>query len=49
MVLEIKDQYESQRAAIESIAAKISRSGETLRKWMRQHEHDSRFCSIEAL
>ena len=41
MVAEAKDQYESLWAAIESIAAKIGCSGETLRKWVRQHERDA--------
>jgi transposase len=41
MVLEAKDQHESQWAAIESIAAKIGCSAETLRKWIRQHERDA--------
>ena len=41
MVFEAKDQYESQWAAIESIAAKIGCSAETLRKWTRQRERDA--------
>ncbi len=41
MVFEAKDQYESQWAAIESIAAKIGCSAETLRKWLRQRERDA--------
>jgi transposase len=41
MVVEAKDQYESQWAAIESIAAKIGCTAETLRRWVRQHERDS--------
>jgi transposase len=41
MVFEAKDQYESQWAAIESIAAKIGCSAETLRKWLRQQERDA--------
>ena len=41
MVFEAKDQYESQWAAIESIAAKIGCSAETLRRWVRQHERDN--------
>jgi len=40
MVFEAKDQYESQWAAIESIAAKIGCTGETLRRWVRQAERD---------
>ena len=40
MVFEAKDQYESQWAAIESIAAKIGCTAETLRKWVRQAERD---------
>jgi hypothetical protein len=35
MVFDAKDQYPSQWAAIESIAAKIGCTGETLRKWVR--------------
>ena len=38
MVFEAKDQYESQWAAIESIAAKIGCTAETLRRWVRQAE-----------
>ncbi len=41
MVFDAKDQYESQWAAIESIAGKIGCSGETLRKWVRQGERDA--------
>ena len=41
MVFEAKDQYDSQWAAIESIAAKIGCSAETLRKWIRQRERDA--------
>ena len=41
MVFEAKNQYESQWAAIESIAAKIGCSAETLRKWIRQRERDA--------
>ena len=41
MVFDAKDQYPSQWAAIESIAAKIGCTGETLRKWVRQGERDS--------
>ena len=41
MVFEAKDQYDSQWAAIESIAAKIGCSAETLRKWLRQRERDA--------
>ena len=36
MVFDAKDQYPSQWAAIESIAAKIGCTGETLRKWVHQ-------------
>ena len=38
MVFEHQDEHPSQWAAICSIAAKIGCSGETLRKWLRQHE-----------
>ena len=41
MVMEAGGQYESQWAAIESIAAKIGCTAETLRKWVRQGERDS--------
>ena len=41
MVFDAKDQYPSQWAAIESIASKIGRTGETLRKWVPQGERDS--------
>ena len=41
MVFDAKDQYPSQWTAIESIAAKIGCTGETLRKWVRQGERDS--------
>jgi transposase len=40
MVFEAKDQYESQWAAIESIAGKIGCTAETLRRWVRQAERD---------
>ena len=38
MVFESREQYESQWAAIESIAGKIGCTAETLRRWVRQHE-----------
>ena len=41
MVFDVKDQYPSQWAAIESIAAKIGCTGETLSKWLSQGECDS--------
>lgn len=41
MVFEAKDQYESQWAAIVSIAAKIGCTSETLRRWVRQNERDT--------
>ena len=40
MVFEAKDQYDSQWAAIESIAGKIGCTAETLRRWVRQAERD---------
>lgn len=40
MVMESQGQYESQWAAIESIAAKIGCTSETLRRWVRQAERD---------
>jgi transposase len=41
MVFDGKDQHPSQWAAIESIAAKIGCTPETLRRWVRQGERDS--------
>ena len=41
MVLEHQGEHASQWTAIGSIAAKIGCSGETLRKWLRQHERDA--------
>ncbi len=41
MVMEAKGQHESQWAAIESIAAKIGCTAETLRCWVRRHERDT--------
>ena len=41
MVFEHRGAHESQWAAIESIAAKIGCTAETLRKWVRQGERDS--------
>ena len=41
MVFNAKEQYSSQWAAIESIAAKIGCTDETRRKWVRQAERDS--------
>ncbi len=40
MVLEHQGDYESQWAAISSIASKIGCTAETLRKWVRQAERD---------
>jgi transposase len=40
MVLEHEGEHGSQWAAIESIAAKIGCTPETLRKWVRQAERD---------
>ncbi len=40
MVLEHQAEHESQWAAMESIAAKIGCTTETLRKWVRQAERD---------
>ena len=41
MVFEHRGEHESQWAAIESIAAKIGCTAETLRGWVRQYERDS--------
>ncbi|OVC32063.1 transposase [Escherichia coli] len=40
MVLESKDEYDSQWAAICSIAPKIGCTPETMRGWVRQQERD---------
>jgi len=40
MVLEYHDEYRSQRAVTESIAAKFGSTPETLRKWVRRAEVD---------
>ena len=40
LVLEHQAEYESQWAAMRSIAAKIGCTTETLRKWVRQSEKD---------
>ena len=40
MLLEQQDQYDSQWAAMNSIAAKVGCTAETLRKWVRQAERD---------
>ena len=41
MVQEHQNDYASQWAAIQSIAAKIGCSAETLRRWVRQAEKDN--------
>ena len=41
LVLEQQNDYESQWATIESVAAKIGCTRETLRRWVRQAERDS--------
>ena len=41
LVLEHQDEYDSQWAAIGSVAAKIGCTAETLRGWVRQHERDT--------
>jgi transposase-like protein len=41
LVFESRAQYESQWAAIESIAGKIGCTAETLRRWVRQQERDT--------
>jgi len=40
LVFEHQTEYESQWAAMSSIAAKIGCTAETLRKWVRQSEQD---------
>lgn len=41
LVLEHQAEYDSQWAAIGSVAAKIGCTAETLRGWVRQHECDT--------
>src|SRR3954466_6353481 len=41
MVIEHQGEHASQWTAIGSIATKIGCSGETLRKWLREHERDA--------
>jgi transposase len=41
MVFEARGEYESQWAAIVSIAGKIGCTAETLRRWMRRHERNT--------
>ena len=41
MVVEHQGEYDSQWAAIASIASKIGCTAETLRKWVRQTERDT--------
>jgi transposase len=41
MVLEHRGEYESQWAAVVSIAAKIGSTPQTLLNWVRQHERDT--------
>jgi len=41
LVLEHQDEYESQWAAMGSVAAKIGCTTETLRGWVRQHGRDT--------
>jgi transposase len=40
MLLEHREEYDSQWAAMGSIASKIGCTAETLRKWVRQTERD---------
>ena len=40
LVLEHQGEYESQRAAIVSVSAKVGCTAETLRGWLRQYERD---------
>jgi transposase len=41
MLLDHRDEYPSQWAAIRSISEKFGMSPETLRAWIRQHERDN--------
>ena len=41
LVIEQQEAHDSQWAAIRSIAAKMGRTAETLRQWVRQAERDS--------
>ncbi len=52
LVLDHQGDYDSQWAALSSIAAKVGCTTETLRKWVRQHErsqtpHDSHILTPE--
>lgn len=42
MVLESQNAYDSQWAALSSIAPKFGCTPETLRTWLRQYERDAR-------
>ncbi|MMZ57436.1 Transposase [compost metagenome] len=41
MLLEQRSEYHSEHAAINSIAPKIGCSPDTLRAWLRRHEHNN--------
>ncbi|BBJ69880.1 transposase (plasmid) [Enterobacter sp. 18A13] len=41
MLLDQRDEYRSEHAAIHSLAPKIGCSTDTLRTWLRQHERDA--------
>ena len=49
MVFEHQEEYESQWAAVSSIAAKIGCTAETLRKWVRQSEQKARVADPQRL
>jgi len=44
LVREHQSEYDSEWAAIESIAAKVGCTAETLRKWVRRTERDEGTC-----
>ena len=41
MVIESRDQHESEWATLVSIAGKVGCTAETLRRWVRQHQTDA--------
>ena len=41
MVIESRDQHQSEWATLVSIAGKVSCTAETLRRWVRQHQTDA--------
>ncbi len=40
LVLDHRDEYDSEWAAMTAVSSRLGMTGETLRKWVRQHEID---------